>query len=87
MNSVVHSQLYSPSGVYLPPKKHLQEIRRLSFRFIWEEKREVIKQQTIDTSEDYGGLGLNREFAKLELQHLRTSHVKGDRESSRTRDQ
>ena len=64
VNSVVHSQLYFLSGVYLPPKKHLEEIRRLSFRFIWEEKREVIKRQTIETSKDCGGIGLNNLSAR-----------------------
>ena len=64
VNSVVHSQLYFLSGVYLPPKKHLEEIRRLSFKFIWEEKREVIKRQTIETSKDCGGIGLNNLSAR-----------------------
>ena len=59
LNSVIHSQLYYLNGVYLPPKKELDEIRRLSFQFIWDGKQEVIKRQTMETSKEHGGLGLN----------------------------
>ena len=59
VNSIIHSQLYYLSGVYLPAKKDLEDIRRLSFRFLWNEKQEVIKRKTIETSKDHGGLGLN----------------------------
>ena len=52
INSVIHSQLY-----YLPPKKDLDEIRKLSFQFLWDGKREVITRQSIETSKEYGGLG------------------------------
>ena len=59
INSVIHSQLYNLNGVYLPPKKDLDEIKRLSFQFLWDGKREVIKRQPMETSKEHGGLGLN----------------------------
>ena len=42
INSVIHSQLYYLSGVYFPPKKDLDDIRKLSFQFLWDGKQEVI---------------------------------------------
>ena len=64
INSVIHSQLYFLSGVYLPSNRHLEEIRRLSFRFLWDDKREAIKRVTIETSKDHGGLGLGNIAAR-----------------------
>ena len=59
INSVIHSQLFYLNGVYLPPKKELDEIRALRFQFIWDGKREVIERKTMETSKEHGGLGLN----------------------------
>ena len=73
INSVIHSQLYFLSGVYLPSNRHLEEIRRLSFRFLWDDKREAIKRVTIDTSKDQSGLGLGNIAARCKAIYLEFS--------------
>ena len=81
INSVIHSQLYYLSGVYLPPKKDLDEIRKLSFQFLWDGKREVIKRQSIETSKEHGGLGLNNLTQKCKALYFNCNVQKPSMES------
>ena len=70
-NMILISQLNYISGVYLPTKSFLGEVRKRIFQFIWGEgRKEVISRRIIETSVERGGLGLVKMQEKSEALHL-----------------
>lgn len=61
LNSSVAPLLYHLSGVFLLKNKHIEEIRKLFYSFVWGAgKREVVARNTIETDKSAGGMGLVR---------------------------
>lgn len=66
INSIVHSQFFYIICVYMPPVDILKSIRRITFQFLWNNGREVIKRNIIENNKDKGGLELAKISEKCE---------------------